>query len=86
LRILGRRDTIRQDKTVKEAIKNIPEKEWKRFRDREGNLTDREYAETIHCMRKSKEAFRLVVLRWKKKQPELFDKEKFNYFAIATNR
>ena len=74
-----------QDKAVKEAIKSIPERCWRVFRDKEGNLTDRQYAETIHCMEKSKEAFRLVVLRWEKKQLELFDKEKYEYFAIATN-
>ena len=47
--------------------------------------TNRERGETIHTVNKGKTAFRLVVLRWKKEQPELFDDENYCYHAIATN-
>jgi hypothetical protein len=67
-----------QDSAVKEAIHSIEESEWKPYRG------DREIAETVHTMNGTKEAFRLVVLRWPKEQPELFDPEPYFYHAIAS--
>jgi hypothetical protein len=72
--------TADKDDAVKQAIKAIPEKEWRPFKD------DRQIAETIHTMEKTTEAFRLVVQRWPKLQAELFDPEPYCYHAIATNR
>jgi len=72
--------TADKDEAVKKAIKAIPEKEWRHFKD------DRQIAETIHVMEKSTEAFRLVVQRWPKLQAELFDPDPYCYRAIATNR
>ncbi len=65
------------DVAVKEAIKGI--KDWKPYRG------DREIGETVHTMNGTKEAFRLVVLRWPKPQPDLFDQDKYCYRAIATD-
>ncbi len=70
--------TADQDKGVKEAIKAI--KEWRAYQG------DREIGETIHTMNGTKEAFRLIVLRWPKLQAELFDPSPYFYHAIATNR
>ncbi len=70
--------TADQDKGVKESIKTI--KEWAAY---EG---DREIGETIHTMNGTREAFRLIVLRWPKLQAELFDSSPYFYHAIATNR
>jgi hypothetical protein len=70
--------TADQDKGVKESIKAI--KEWRPYQG------DREIGETIHTMNETKEAFRLVVLRWPKLQAELFDPSPYFYHAIATNR
>ena len=67
-----------QDSAVKEAIGNIEASEWKVYRG------DREIAQTVHTMNGSKQAFRLVVLRWPKEQPELFDAEPYFYHAIAS--
>ncbi len=72
--------TADQDRAVKEALKGIGAQEW---RPCEG---DREIAETVHTMNRTKEAFRLVVQRWPKLQAELFDQDPYCYHAIATNR
>lgn len=70
--------TADQDKGVKESIKAI--REWR------GYQGDREIGETIHAMNDTKEAFRLIVIRWPKLQAELFDSSPYFYQAIATNR
>jgi hypothetical protein len=72
--------TADKDQAVMKAIKAIPEKEWQFFKD------DRQIAETIHTMEKTKEAFRLIVQRWPRLQAELFDPEPYCYHVIATNR
>lgn len=72
--------TADQDKSVKEAIKTIKEEEWQSYEK------DRQIAETVHTMNKTREAFRLIVQRWPKIQPDLFDPEPYCYHAIATNR
>ncbi len=70
--------TADQDKGVKESIKAI--REWHPYQ------ADREIGETIHTMNGTKEAFRLIVLRWPKLQAELFDSSPYFYHALATNR
>jgi len=40
---------------------------------------------TIHIMNKTGESFRLVVLRWKNPQVDLFSTDEWCYHAIATN-
>lgn len=67
-----------QDSAVKEAIHNIEASEWKAYRK------DREIAQTVHTMNGTKRAFRLVVQRWPKSQPDLFDPEPYFYHAIAS--
>lgn len=74
-----------QDCAVKQTIKGIAEEDWQPLRDRKGIVTDREVAETVHCMEKTKEAFRLVVIRWQNPQRDLFDPEPYCYHAIATD-
>lgn len=72
--------TADQDEAVKECIKSIKEKEW------QPGEKGREIAETVHTMNKTKEAFRLIVQRWHKIQPDFFDPEPYCYHVIATNR
>lgn len=68
------------DEAVRRAIKAIPEEDWSPFQN--GHI-----AETIHCMNKTKKAFRLVVIR-RPYQGNLFVEEDagLKYTAIATNR
>lgn len=77
--------TADQDASVKTAIADIKKAEWKPLYDEGSNLTDREYATTVHCMEKSAEAFTLIVQRWQNPQRNLFEPDKYRYYVIATN-
>jgi len=74
------------DAAVKGEIKNLPESVWRPYRRAQGIATDREIAETVHTMKETKQAFRLLVLRWLNPQPDLFETERYCYHAVATNR
>jgi hypothetical protein len=65
------------DKAVREAILGI--KSWSPYHG------DRQIGETVHTMNGTKEAFRLIVLRWPKEQADLFDQDPYFYHAIATD-
>ena len=78
--------TADQDEAVKEAIGTIKASEWKLLKDRDGIVTDREYAQVIHTMNKTDHTFRLIVQRWKNNQQDLFEKtQEYYYHVIATN-
>jgi hypothetical protein len=64
--------TADQDRAVKAAIRQIPESDWKAYWTREGIATDQEIAETVHSLNESQQSFRLMVVRWKNLQPNLF--------------
>lgn len=68
------------DEAVKKVILTIKEEEWRSYQN--GFIS-----ETVHCMNKTKEAFRLVVIR-RPIQGSLFESEDgFQRFTvIATNR
>ena len=68
------------DEAVVGAIRAIPEKEWKPYKN--GYI-----AETIHSMEKTETAFRLIVIR-RPYQGTLFAAEdtRLKYTVIATNR
>lgn len=80
-----------QDEAVMNAIFQIAETEWESFVDKKGMETDRQIAETIHCMGETKKAFRLIVQRWEvdrdNKQLNLFGENvRYAYHVIASNR
>lgn len=68
------------DAAVKKAIQAIKEDEWRAYQN--GFI-----GETVHCMNKTKEAFRLIVIR-RPVQRHLFEDEEplERYTVIATNR
>lgn len=68
------------DRAVVKGIRNIKEEEWRAYQN--GYL-----AETVHCMDKTDEAFRLVVIR-RPYQRKLFGEQEPSekYTAIASNR
>jgi len=84
----GRSFTITADldAAVRREIRNLPETAWQAYRTAEGIATDREIAETVHTMNETKQAFRLILLRWPNPQPNLFEAERYCYHAVATNR
>ena len=75
---------ISADKTkpLKDTLKSI--KDWKEFKDLDDIATDRQIGESVHCLNQTS-AFRIVALKWLKKERELFDHEPYNYHVIATN-
>jgi len=74
--------TVDQDKAVKGLIVSIREREWKEPVRGCGY----ELAETVHCMEKTKKAFRLIIKREVRRQGELFEKAgQFFYHAVAAN-
>jgi hypothetical protein len=74
------------DVAVKREIQNLPESDWKPYRTQDGIATDRQIAETVHTLNGTKQAFRLIVLRWPNPQPNLFEASSWCYHAVATNR
>lgn len=68
------------DAAVLAAIKSLPESAWRDYQN--GQI-----AETVHCMNKSKAAFRLIVLR-RPYQQGLFEEARtsLKYTVIASNR
>jgi hypothetical protein len=75
---------VDQDESVKTLIKGIREEEWQPYQRQDEIVTDREIAETVHAMNRGKSAFRVIVLRWRERQGNLF-KETYNYHCIATS-
>lgn len=74
-----------KDAAVMEAISLIAEGDWEPFVNSKGELTDREVAETVHTMNRSRESFRLVVQRWRNPQLDLFNPQQYCYQVIATD-
>jgi hypothetical protein len=74
---------VDKDASVMEAIGGISQDEWRPYRSEDGIMTDREISETVHVTNKGRSAFRLVVLRWKDRQADLF-RDSYHYHCIAT--
>jgi hypothetical protein len=74
---------VDKDSSVMEAIGGISGSEWRPYRTEDGVMTDREISETVHGTNKAKSAFRLIVLRWKDRQADLF-RDSYHYHGIAT--
>ncbi|MBU0502539.1 MAG: IS1380 family transposase [bacterium] len=77
--------TADQDAAVKAVIRRIKQNEWQRLYDENGRDTGREYAAAVHCMEKTKESFTLIIQRWQDPQRQLFEKNQYHYYVIATN-
>jgi len=73
-----------KDEAVMAAIEVIPGEAWGPLHDRDGVVTDREVASTVHATNEGRISFRLVVIRWRDPQLELF-RDGYYYHAIATN-
>ena len=74
--------TVDQDKAVKGVIGSIREKGWREPVRGCGY----ELAEAVHCMEKTKKAFRLVIKREIRRQAELFEEGGvYFYHGVATN-
>jgi len=78
--------TVRQDAAVKETIRGIPKKSWKRYAGSAWENRESEIAETVHAFGdKDLPAYRMIVIRWRKTEPDLFDKDPYEYHAVLTD-
>jgi len=75
---------VDKDQAVMDSIRAMPEQGWRPFQTRDGIETDRDISETVHVTGKGNSAFRMIVLRWKDRQGDLFNDD-YHYHCIATN-
>jgi len=75
---------VDQDGAVKRLIKEIQEGQGVPYKTEDEIGTDREIAETVHAMNRGHSAFRMIVLRWRERQGDLF-KGSYHYHCLATN-
>lgn len=75
--------TARQDDSVKATIREIPKKEWVKLESEAWPGRETEVAESLQVMGdKDTAAHRLLVLRWKKEERDLWDKDPYQYHAV----
>lgn len=82
----GRFFTITADQStaVLNAVKNIPETEWKQGKERDGSKAKWEVAETRYTFSSQKKIFRIVIKREEiKTQLDLF--ASYKYWIVGTN-
>ena len=79
--------TMRKDENVKESIYGISEEKWKPYNTGAWKNRKSEIAEDLHVFAQAKDlpAYRMIVIRWPKEEPELFDKNPYEYHAVLTN-
>lgn len=79
--------TMRKDENVKKAIYEIPEGKWKPYNTGAWKNRKCEIAEGLHVFTQAKDlpAYRMIVIRWPKEEPELFDKTPYEYHAVLTS-
>jgi hypothetical protein len=78
--------TVRQDAAVKETIRGISEKAWKRYEGGAWKNRASEIAETLHAFGdEDLPAYRMVVVRWRKEQGDLFEGDLYEYHAVMTS-
>ena len=74
--------TANKDAAVMAAISNINDDAWCELPDDDWS----EITETVHSLSKSKYAYRLLVLRKKRNEPQPYLFDDYYYYAIITNR
>ena len=79
--------TARKDDAVLATIREIPRKKWCLCESAAWPQRKTEIAETLHVFSSSPDvpAYRLIVLRWRKEQQDLFDTDPYQYHAILNN-
>jgi hypothetical protein len=88
LRSMGARFTItaRKDEAVLETIRGMGPECWKPYAGGAWENRETEIAETVHAFGAGDiPAHRMIVIRWRKTERELFDKDPFEYHAVITD-
>jgi hypothetical protein len=86
----GRADftiTMRKDENVLESIYGIAEEKWQHYKTGAWKNRECEIAEDLHVFVEAKDlpAYRMIVIRWPKEQPGLFDRSPYEYHAVLTS-
>lgn len=79
--------TMRKDEAVMETIRAIPKEGWTKYEGGAWKNRETEIAETVHAFGAASDvpAYRVAVIRWFKEQPELLDKDPYEYHAVMTS-
>ena len=78
--------TARKNAAVLETIRGIDPGCWKKYDGGAWENRETEIAETVHAFgAEDLPAHRIIVLRWRKTEPDLFDKDPFEYHAVITD-
>lgn len=78
--------TARKDAAVLETIRAISRRCWKKYDGGAWENRVSEIAETVHAFgEEDLPAYRMIVIRWRKAEPDLFDKDPFEYHAVLTD-
>lgn len=79
--------TMRKDDNVLESIYGIPEDRWRPYKTGAWKNRVCEIAEDLHVFTEAKDlpAYRMIVIRWPKEEPGLFDKSPYEYHAVLTS-
>jgi len=92
VRVLGDRGadftiTMRKDENVMDSIHGIPEARWADYETGAWKNRKCEIAEDLHVFVEAKDlpAYRMIVIRWPKEEPGLFDKSPYEYHAVLTS-
>ena len=79
--------TMRKDDNVLESIYGIPQERWKPYKTGAWKNRECEIAEDLHVFVDAKDlpAYRMIVIRWPKEEPGLFDRTPYEYHAVLTS-
>jgi len=79
--------TMRKDDNVMESIYGIPEERWAPYKTGAWKNRRCEIAEDLHVFVEATDlpASRMIVIRWPKEEPGLFDKSPYEYHAVLTS-
>lgn len=79
--------TMRKDENVMESIYGIAEEKWKPYETGAWKNRKCEIAEDLHVFVEATDlpASRMIVIRWLKEEPGLFDKSPYEYHAVLTS-
>ncbi len=79
--------TMRKDENVMDSIYGIPEAKWQVYTTGAWKNRKCEIAEDLHVFVEARDlpAYRMIVIRWPKEAPGLFDKSPYEYHAVLTS-
>ena len=70
-----------------ETIRSIPRQGWTKYEGGAWENRETDIAETVHAFGDATDlpAYRMIVLRWPKEQPDLISQDRYEYHAVMTS-